>query len=807
MNLNNVNGVVTYDKRGITINGKKEVMFVASIHYPRSDASQWKSLLQRSKEAGVQTIDTYVFWGHHEEREGTLDFETGFFKRSRLIDVRDSNEHCLIFILGNKNLPLFLKLAKDAGLHVVLRIGPYVCAEYTFGGFPPWLYLKKGLEIRTYNSLFMKYMENWVKNIVNVIKPYTINNGGPVIMLQMENEYGAYAQWWNFPRGHFYIHWAADLARRMDVGIPWFMCEQGDINSLINTYNGHYAESRIESHFKRFPNQPAMFTELWMSWFTLWGEAIPKRSAEDVAYASARFIAYGGSYVCYYMFHGGTNFARNPGGPWLTTSYDYDASLDEYGFRHPTKFYHFKNLHEVILKYNNLIVNNEPLEIHKYGSISDSSRSELYFLSNTSPSANITVSLSFLSKPINYVLPAWSVSIALRRMESVSGAENEVFEVLYNTATVTLPETIQGVKSINSTGCSSIPSQSNCTSQPTSIRYILEELPSETQIQNSNFSVRPLNQLPLTIGKTDYTWYISDSFELPTQQVNGGSVKVDISPLPSDYYTIYLSLKTKSGETKDFMVTQLDYPKKQEWDVGGLLGSWSIKNWFSSGSWDVKSDGVKVDEVKEYRVKILCVSMGIPHWGNRLERVWKGLASNTVLRVGGKLIGGWHHVVGLQGEEKKYFTGAAESLWKPIASPISELSKKLVWYQITLGVPSPQNATKFTNDTLLSTVLDLGTMGKGFVWIGGTDNLFEVGKYWLIKANWPEKDCVAKHEFIGGTYDSSKREGCGSPTQRFYHIPYDVVLKSKDERGNVTITLFEEIGGDPTGVKLVLLAG
>ncbi|KAJ1535895.1 Beta-galactosidase 7, partial [Nowakowskiella sp. JEL0078] len=229
---------VTYNNRAIIVNNIPKLLWVGSIHYPRSTPKMWPLLLERSKHAGINAVDTYVFWNQHEEEEGIYDFET-----------------------GNKNLPKFLEEAQSAGLDVVLRIGPYVCAEFNYGGFPTWLLKKKGIEFRTYNKIFMDQMERFIVKTIEVIRPYLASNGGPIILLQMENEYITF-QWFNFPRGHLYIQWAANLAKRLDVGVPWFMCEQGNIRTLLNTYNGHYADDRISKHKSRFPNQPAMYTEL-----------------------------------------------------------------------------------------------------------------------------------------------------------------------------------------------------------------------------------------------------------------------------------------------------------------------------------------------------------------------------------------------------------------------------------------------------------------------------------------------------------------------------------------------------------------
>lgn len=157
---------VSYDHRAILIDGKRQLLLSGCIHYPRSTPSMWPELFRRSKEAGLNVIQTYVFWNVHERERGHYDFETDFAR-----------------------LPQFLTFAQEAGLYVTLRIGPYVCAEWDFGGFPEWLKEIPGIVFRDYNEPFMNEMARWMKYLVNFLQPYFASNGGPIILAQVENEY------------------------------------------------------------------------------------------------------------------------------------------------------------------------------------------------------------------------------------------------------------------------------------------------------------------------------------------------------------------------------------------------------------------------------------------------------------------------------------------------------------------------------------------------------------------------------------------------------------------------------------------
>ena len=168
--------------------------------------------------------------------------------------------------------------------------------------------------------------------------------GGPIIIAQIENEYGN-IMWEYGEAGKAYINWCAQMAVSQNVGVPWIMCQQNDAPlPMINTCNGYYCDWFTPNN----PNSPKMFTENWVGWFKKWGERDPHRTAEDVAFSVARFFQRGGVFNNYYMYHGGTNFGRTAGGPYIATSYDYDAPIDEYGNLNQPKWGHLKQLHEAI---------------------------------------------------------------------------------------------------------------------------------------------------------------------------------------------------------------------------------------------------------------------------------------------------------------------------------------------------------------------------------------------------------------------------------------------------------------------------
>ncbi|KAG9143293.1 hypothetical protein Leryth_010216 [Lithospermum erythrorhizon] len=323
------------------------------------------------------------------------------------MDMSQSLEY---YFEGRYDLVKFIKLVKQSGLYVHLRIGPYVCAEWNFGGFPVWLKYVPGISFRTDNGPFKAAMQKFTTKIVNIMKVERLfeTQGGPIILSQIENEYGPMENRIGAP-GRAYSNWAAKMAVDLGTGVPWVMCKQDDApDPIINACNGFYCD-----YFS--PNKgykPKMWTEAWTGWYTEFGGAVPYRPAEDLAFSVARFIQKGGAFINYYMYHGGTNFGRTSGGPFIATSYDYDAPLDEYGLYRQPKWGHLKDLHRAIKLCEPALVNSDPTvtplgkyqEAHVYNYKAGGCAA---FLANYNQHSYATVSF----RNMHYNLPPWSISI------------------------------------------------------------------------------------------------------------------------------------------------------------------------------------------------------------------------------------------------------------------------------------------------------------------------------------------------------------------------------------------------------------
>ena len=323
------NTFTTGDKTFL-LNGKPFVVKAAEIHYPRIPRQYWEHRIKMCKALGMNTICIYIFWNIHEQREGVFDFK------------------------GQNDVAEFCRLAKKNGMYVIVRPGPYVCAEWEMGGLPWWLLKKKDIRLREQDPYFMSCVDRFEKHVAEQLAPLTIQRGGPIIMVQVENEYGSYGE------NKAYISQIRDTLRKYwdiksDNTTPsqqttLFQCdwnsnfEKNGLDDLTWTMN-FGTGAKIDDQFRRLrelrPNAPLMCSEFWSGWFDKWGARHETRPAKDMVAGIDEMLSKGISFSLY-MTHGGTSFghwagANSPGFAPDVTSYDYDAPINEYG--EPTEKY------------------------------------------------------------------------------------------------------------------------------------------------------------------------------------------------------------------------------------------------------------------------------------------------------------------------------------------------------------------------------------------------------------------------------------------------------------------------------------
>ena len=325
-------GHFTVGDKSFLLNGEPFVVKAAEIHYPRIPQPYWEHRIKMCKALGMNTVCIYVFWNIHEQREGQFDFT------------------------GNNDVAAFCRLAQKNGMYVIVRPGPYVCAEWEMGGLPWWLLKKKDIRLREQDPYFMERVKIFEQKVGEQLAPLTIQNGGPIIMVQVENEYGSYGE--NKP----YVSEIRDCLRGIyGQELALFQCdwasnfEKNGLDDLVWTMN-FGTGANIDQQFRRLgelrPNAPKMCSEFWSGWFDKWGAQHETRPAKDMVDGMDEMLSKGISFSLY-MTHGGTSFghwagANSPGFAPDVTSYDYDAPINEQGL--PTS--KFWELRAMMQKYS-----------------------------------------------------------------------------------------------------------------------------------------------------------------------------------------------------------------------------------------------------------------------------------------------------------------------------------------------------------------------------------------------------------------------------------------------------------------------
>ncbi|MEQ9764881.1 beta-galactosidase family protein [Streptococcus sp. ZJ151] len=309
------------------LDGRPFKILSGAIHYFRIPKADWYHSLYNLKALGFNTVETYVPWNRHEAKEGEFDF----------------SEHL--------DLEAFLTMAQDLGLYAIVRPSPYICAEWEFGGLPAWL-LEKQVKVRSDDPKFLAYVERYYKVLLPKLAKHQLEQGGNILMFQVENEYGSYGE------NKAYLRALKKLMEENGLSAPFFTSDGAwqatmragsliDDDVLVTGNFGSKAKlnfARMRSFFQQHGKKwPLMSMEFWDGWFNRWKEPVIRRDPEELADSVMEVLEEGS--INLYMFHGGTNFgfmngasARRDRDLPQVTSYDYDAILDEAGNPSP-KFY------------------------------------------------------------------------------------------------------------------------------------------------------------------------------------------------------------------------------------------------------------------------------------------------------------------------------------------------------------------------------------------------------------------------------------------------------------------------------------
>ncbi|KAK3028523.1 hypothetical protein RJ639_038591, partial [Escallonia herrerae] len=594
-----------------------------------------------------------------------------------------------------------------------------------------------------------KEMNIFLVKIVNLMKEENLfaSQGGPIILAQVENEYGNVEGSYGVG-GKLYIKWAAETAISLNTTVPWVMCAQSDApDPIINTCNGCYCDGFTPNS----PSKPKMWTENYSGWFLSFGYAVPYRPVEDLAFSVARFFEKGGTFQNYYMYFGGTNFGRTAGGPLIATSYDYDAPIDEYGFTRQPKWGHLRDLHKSIKHCEDYLVNADPtqqslgmnLEAHVYYKTSNDCAA---FLANYDSSVDANVSFNGNS----YFLPAWSVSI-LPDCKNVIFNTAKFLAALYSK--VVSQRTVGDVALAHNTRGSELSLASSKWS------WYKEEV--GVWSNNSFVASSLLEQINTTKDMSDFLWYTT-------------SINVDENMKHGRESEGILLIESLGHAALVFVNKKLVGFGYGNHDIPDFLFSKKISLNYGSNTLDV-----------------LSMMIGLQNYGPWFDIAGAGIFSVILgdLKNGKKNISSseWTYQVGLKGEYLGLdkMSLANSSVW--IQESALPTNQSLIWYKATFLAPEGSGPL----------MLNLASMGKGQAWVNGRG----IGRYWPAYIS-PSTGCVDTCDYRG-TYEPFKcLKKCGQPAQTLYHIP-----RSWVHPGQNLLVLHEELGGDPSKVSVLTQTG
>jgi len=340
------NGQFLYEGKPIQIHS-------GEMHFARIPKDYWRHRFKMMKAMGLNTVATYVFWNYHNTAPGIWDFKS-----------------------GNKNVAEFIKMAQEEGLFVILRPGPYVCAEWEFGGYPWWLQNNKDLIIRT-NQPFLDSCKVYINKLAEQVKGLQMSKGGPIIMVQVENEFGSYvSQRKDISINDHRKYYQSIKQMLMDAGFtgPFFtsdgswLFDGGAIPGILPTANGEDNIDNLKKAVNKYNNNqgPYMVAEFYPGWLDHWAETFVKVQPDQTVKQMEKYLQNNINFN-FYMVHGGTNFAFTSGANYNDefdiqpdiTSYDYDAPISEAGWATPK----FLAIREVMKKYVNYPIPEIPDQI------------------------------------------------------------------------------------------------------------------------------------------------------------------------------------------------------------------------------------------------------------------------------------------------------------------------------------------------------------------------------------------------------------------------------------------------------------
>lgn len=694
---------VTYDRRSFIINGKPTLILSGSVHYIRVHPSRYQQLFKTFHDAKLNTIETYVFWTHHEP---------------------PPPPHCNTPSPSPSPSPpnlddliAFITAAANEGLHVILRLGPYVCAEVDYGGLPVCLRDEPGMSFRTFNKPFMNRLQTWIEHVINNLKVENLI-GNPIILIQLENEYEMISHKYG-EDGIKYLQWVSNLQKQLNLNIPGIMC-YGAASGVVETINSFYAHEEIDNFRLKHSDQPPVWTECWTGWYNVWGAKQHKRPINDLLYGVCRFFAQGGSGINYYMWMGGTNIGTRCTMYLQITSYDYDAPINEF-YQHTVKSKRLCELHELLLtKFEKLFhqhrINDgimikqqyQNCKVYEWGQ-------EIAFVCNDDNDDEING---------NILLSDGKIYNGIVTPKAVHIVDMFDMKCLYNTGDrIKNEEYKKEYKFIN---------------ESSRWKYRKEKLPTINTWKEYEKDDVPKEMVKMNKGSSDYAFYIAK------YEMKKGKWTIEFEA--ADFVQIFVNGKLKGSCKLPLW--------EDRWE-----NRWNKYEDNGPGT-NVTIEYEHDNDNDEIEICLLVSSLGMVKgdWQlgerNMIEDS-KGLLSDIKIynekeQDQLKRLSPWYSVGKLEGQVRQWNEGLTEH--------DDGGDGGIGWWECEIEV----------EEICHSWVLDLGDIGKGILYVNGV----EIGRFWDVKGTRPRNGFLHHSPIVQVGEDDE-------PTQRYYHIPAWIIGDKK----------------------------
>ena len=764
---------VTYDNRSLILGGRRSLFASVGVHYPRLSPGQWDDALLKAKNDGYNMVQTYFFANVHMPKASVWPWRAD----------------------GSADLRRFIGKAAAQGLFVDLRIGPYICAEWSWGGYPYDIAQVANMTTRSSNPQWEAFMSAIFLNATREFRDLFADRGGPIVLAQVENELRTDDQ--------AYIDFCGALAQRSGVGVPFLMCNGNSSASTINSCNGADCTAFLESHGQSgrvLVDQPALWTELWMGWFSGWGDKSPAGAwpAFDATNQSAaraasilRWAARGGSLVNMYNFVGGNHFARNSGGSY-TNAYYWDAPLASDGLDQGPERRHMARTFAALAAAAAALLAS-PAQLHGQvpvpfsnasGSFPAGDAAHVAFFYPPPPAAP---DIAFIE---NNASGAADMVVAGRTFRVAGGASLLVRasdgSVLANSSDVEATGLTHGWSPVAAAAASrdsafSVPWTAWAdTLVPASAAAVLPPTPPRQAWVGSALGAVVHSALPLeAVAFSEY----DSEIVLYETQLTAAALAAAVAASPSAA-AVTLSLASSAAQAWSCFADGRLVGTAADISHGNSVRTINVTLNLSGAAAAVAAAKPSAGErAAAITLALVSSSLGIGNGGGVQAGVSTGVKGVTSASARAVVLGGvditaaapWVHVAGSVGELKQVFTaaGGATVPWAPLAPPAAA-APPLTWLRTTFTAPAATLAPPVGVEVTAVLNLDATGLSRGRFFVNGMD----LGRYWSAECG--EQGCMC---------------------QRYYSIPPDLLLPGA---GANFLVVLDELG--PTNVSAVSLA-